>query len=279
MVVLGLFRVIFRMRLEHVERVPTEGPVLVVSNHLHNADPVLINAAYPRPLHFMAKKEAFDVPVVRQIMRRGGAFPVDRGKADRAAIKRAHATLAQGIALGMFPEGTRSVTRSLQKAHAGVGMIALLARAPVQPVVITGTERLPLNGAKGKLASDAPMPDPGPPGRPRPLRRTLPAAGERSTAAASPPTRRPRSSWSKSPGSCRPTTAASTPVRSPPKRIGGRYRLRASLRSAADRRRFSGSSMLVSSQINSRPARWTTSPGSIPCRSSSAAMPLASRAR
>lgn len=159
--VLALVRLIAGVRLQHVERVPESGGILVVANHMHNADPVLLNAAYPRPLHFMAKKEVFTNPILRFFLRAGGAFPVDRGKSDRAAVRRAQATLAAGVALGMFPEGTRSAARSLQKAHSGAGMMALLNGVPVQPVAITGTERLPLNGSKGKLAAGMVTPDPG----------------------------------------------------------------------------------------------------------------------
>lgn len=156
--VLALLRVTIRLRLAHVERVPSTGGVLVVANHIHNADPVLLNAAYPRPLHFMAKKEAFKYGVFRFFLRISGAFPVDRGKADRTAIKRAQETLAAGIAVGIFPEGTRSKTRSLQQAHPGAGMLALLTGVPVQPVAITGTERLPFNGSK---SNGAPTRNPG----------------------------------------------------------------------------------------------------------------------
>ena len=160
-IILGLFRLLIRLRLAEIRNVPAAGGVLVVCNHLHNADPILLSAAFPRPIHFMAKKEAFESAPFRFFLRLGGAFPVDRGKSDRGAIKRAQATLAAGIALGMFPEGTRSPTRSLQRAHAGAGLLALISGAPVQPVVITGTERLPLNGSKGKLAAGATTPDPG----------------------------------------------------------------------------------------------------------------------
>lgn len=159
-VILGFLRLVVKLRLQHVERAPLTGGVLVVSNHLHNVDPILVDAAFPRPLHFMAKKELFAIPVVRTLLPIVGAFPVDRGRADRTAIKRAQALLAQSIAVGIFPEGTRSVTRSLQKAHPGAGLLAL-SGCPVQPVVVTGSERLPLNGAKAKLAAGAAWPDSG----------------------------------------------------------------------------------------------------------------------
>ena len=152
--VVSLFFLLFRMRLKNLEHVPKAGGVLVVANHLHNADPILLNAAYPRPIHFMAKKEAFAVPVLPWILRWTGAFPVDRGKGDRWAIKRAIAALNHGIAVGMFPEGTRSRVFAMQKAHGGAGLLALNAGVIVQPVAISGTERLPMNGSKGKAIGD-----------------------------------------------------------------------------------------------------------------------------
>ena len=157
---LAILRVVLGLRVMHAERAP-EGGVLVVSNHLHNADPVLTAIAYPNPIHYMAKKEVFGIPVIKYILRWAGAFPVDRGKSDRNAIRRAEAALARGIAVGMYPEGTRSVTRALATAHAGVGLLALRNDALVLPVVVTGTERLPFNGAKGRAQASARMPEPG----------------------------------------------------------------------------------------------------------------------
>ena len=150
---LGLFRALVGLQVEGIERVPRSGPLLVVCNHLHNADPVLISVGFPRPLHFMAKKELFRVPIIGPLIRRVGAFPVDRGKPDRAAIRRAEATLRAGIAVGMFPEGTRSRTGGLARPYPGAGLLALRSDVRIVPVVIRGSERLPLNGAKGRRPS------------------------------------------------------------------------------------------------------------------------------
>ena len=147
---LALLVPLLRLRIEGMEHVPRSGPVVVVANHLHNADPVVLSVAFPRPLHFMTKKEAFANPFTAAIARRVGAFPVDRGKADRGAIRHAEAALAQGIAVGIFPEGTRSVTQALRRAYPGAALIALRSGAPVLPVAITGTEWLPFNGSKGR---------------------------------------------------------------------------------------------------------------------------------
>lgn len=136
------------LRVEGLDHVPATGPLLIVGNHLHNGDPLLLAVACPRPIHFMAKRELFAVPLLSNFIRRVGTFPVDRGTADRAAIRHAEAVLAAGIAVGMFPEGTRSATGTMAHAHPGVGLIALRTGAPVLPVAIVGSERLPGNGTK-----------------------------------------------------------------------------------------------------------------------------------
>lgn len=141
------------LRIEGVDNVPREGGVLLVSNHVSNGDPVLVSIACPRPAHFMAKKELFAVPVLGWAMRKFGEFPVDRGNADRAAIRRSLATLEQGVVLGMFPEGTRSKSGALKPALAGAGLIALRGNAPIVPVAVIGSERIPVLGSKALGAS------------------------------------------------------------------------------------------------------------------------------
>jgi 1-acyl-sn-glycerol-3-phosphate acyltransferase len=129
-------------RVEGGKNVPRYGPLLVVSNHLHNADPVLVCVVVPRPVALMAKIELFRNPVLAFAIRLFGAFPVDRGAADRQAIRTALARLAAGNAVGMFPEGTRSRTASMARGLLGVGLLAARSGAPVLPVAITGSEHL-----------------------------------------------------------------------------------------------------------------------------------------
>jgi 1-acyl-sn-glycerol-3-phosphate acyltransferase len=149
-ILLVLCRVLIGMRLRGVGNVPKDGPLLVVSNHIHNADPVIVCIATPRPVYFMAKEELMTIPVIGRLIRWGGAFPVARGKADRQSIRRAIATLDQGIAVGMFPEGTRSKTWQMKEALAGAGFVATMGKATIQPVAITGTESLPFAGSSGR---------------------------------------------------------------------------------------------------------------------------------
>ncbi len=123
------------------ENVPREGPLILASNHLNNADPPMIalaiNTRYPT---FMAKQEMINWPVLGPAFRIFGAFPVRRGEADLAALRAASDIVKSGKMLVMFPEGTRSRTGGLTPAHPGTALIALRTGAPILPVAITGSE-------------------------------------------------------------------------------------------------------------------------------------------
>jgi len=155
----GLCKVLVRLDVQGTTNVPKEGGCIIVANHLHNLDPVLISIACPRPLHYMAKAELMGIPVLSSILRWSGAFPIHRGKVDRTSIKRAQMTVQQGIALGMFPEGTRSVSMRIDRVLPGAGLVATQGDVVIVPTAITGTERLPFNGQKQHRRG--PMPDPG----------------------------------------------------------------------------------------------------------------------
>jgi 1-acyl-sn-glycerol-3-phosphate acyltransferase len=144
------FRLTMRLRIEGLDNVPPSGPAVMVSNHLHNADPVVLEASFPRPVRFMAKKEVFRVPIAGWIARMTDAFPVDRGKPDRAALRAAQDRLDDGAIVGLFPEGTRSTTGGLKEVFPGAALIALRSGVPVIPTAIFGTETYPFNGIKGR---------------------------------------------------------------------------------------------------------------------------------
>ena len=134
-----------RVEVIGAENVPRRGGLIIVSNHLNNADPGMVGGFVGRRVVFMAKDEMFHWPIFGLYVRLIGAFPVRRFEADLRALRRAVQLVRRGEALVMFPEGTRSKTGSMTPGHPGTAMVALRTGAPILPVAVTGTEvvRLP----------------------------------------------------------------------------------------------------------------------------------------
>lgn len=149
-----IFKSLFRLRVIGRENIPTEGAILLCPNHIHNLDPILIGATtYKiRKISFMAKSELFQNKVVAYLLRKLGVFPVSRGNSDRKALMEATRVLRERKCLGIFPEGKRSKSGTLQKGMNGAAMFALKNNAKVIPVAIKGTYKLfsPLTVEFGK---------------------------------------------------------------------------------------------------------------------------------
>jgi 1-acyl-sn-glycerol-3-phosphate acyltransferase len=129
------------------ENIPLTGPLILASNHLHDADPCILGFYFPRRLVTLAKQELFKYPVLKQFFEAYGAIPVRRGEADLTALRRANEVLEEGLALCIFPEGTASKSKAaLREAWPGAGLIALRSGVPVLPMAITGSQRLGLPG-------------------------------------------------------------------------------------------------------------------------------------
>ncbi len=134
-----VFTVALRLKVEGRENIPQDGALVIASNHLSLLDPPVIGVAATRKVHFMAKQELF-VPVLGDLYRLLGAFPVRRGGADRAAIKHGIEILQSQSVLAIFPEGTRSKTGRLGKAEPGALMMASKALATIVPCCVSGTD-------------------------------------------------------------------------------------------------------------------------------------------
>jgi len=137
-----ILHLLTRWQVKGRENIPSQGPLLVVVNHLNLADPPLVGVSLNRKAIFMAKEELFRSKFVGYFIGGFGAFPVHRGRLDRKALHQANQVLAQGRTLVMFPEGMRSRSGKLRPAFSGSALLASHSGVPILPVGITGTERI-----------------------------------------------------------------------------------------------------------------------------------------
>jgi glycerol-3-phosphate dehydrogenase (NAD(P)+) len=139
-ILVPFFLVYFRLRRVGREHLPKSGPLLLASNHRSFLDPFVIGTLVRRPVYYMAKRELFEKPWQAWILNALGAFPVDRGAGDSAAMETAREILLRGDCVVLFPEGTRIRQGPLSDPHRGIGRLALETGAPVAPVALIGSD-------------------------------------------------------------------------------------------------------------------------------------------
>ncbi len=138
-------RAVYRPQITDAQRVPSSGPVILAANHVSFADEFFTPLGARRQVVYFAKAEYFTTPGPRgramaAFFRACGHVPVERGDTRSAAsvIDIGVDVLADGRALGIFPEGTRSPDGRLYKFRTGAARLALRSGAPVVPVGLVG---------------------------------------------------------------------------------------------------------------------------------------------
>ena len=138
------FKIFISWEVKGKENVPLAGPLIVIANHVHLLDPLLLIFSFPRWINFMAKRELFHYPLLRPIVRWAQAFPVHRRgtiKEKREVLKQAKEVLNKGGVLGMFPEGKRGREGKLSIGKSGSAIIASQMDVSLLPVGIIGTDK------------------------------------------------------------------------------------------------------------------------------------------
>ncbi|MCK5064081.1 MAG: 1-acyl-sn-glycerol-3-phosphate acyltransferase [Candidatus Fermentibacteraceae bacterium] len=133
-------RLLFGFTVYGAERVPRTGGVIIACNHISEMDPPVLGFAIPRPIAFMAKTELFRSRTGNFIFKELNTIPVNRTGVDTNAIRSAVDYLRNGVAVVIFPEGTRSRDSRLLPGKAGISLIASASKAPILPAFIWGTD-------------------------------------------------------------------------------------------------------------------------------------------
>ncbi len=131
-------RAYFGVHFEGTRHIPPAGPLIIVSNHVTYADPVLVSIPVRRRVYYMAWNALFGVHGLAWLIRRLRAFPVEIESADPRATREAMRLLQAGEAVMIFPEGGRSPDGRLQRFKPGAFRLACSLGVPLLPVTIAG---------------------------------------------------------------------------------------------------------------------------------------------
>jgi putative phosphoserine phosphatase/1-acylglycerol-3-phosphate O-acyltransferase len=138
-----------RFDIQGVERIPAEGPVLLVANHRSYFDPLVVAMAAARAgrtIRFLGKKEVFDAPVLGRLIRSIGTIEVDRGSGSEEPLRAAARALEAGEVVAVMPEGTiprgPAFFDPVLKGRLGAARLAAMTGARVVPIGLWGTERV-----------------------------------------------------------------------------------------------------------------------------------------
>lgn len=141
-----LSRMLCRVHDQALSRVPAQGPLILVSNHINFLDiPVLYTHLLPRPLTGFAKIETWQDPLLRPLANLWRGIPIRRGEPDLAALRAGLKALQEGYIVAIAPEGTRSGDGRLRRGHPGVAILAQMSGAPLLPMAFWGNEQFHAN--------------------------------------------------------------------------------------------------------------------------------------
>jgi 1-acyl-sn-glycerol-3-phosphate acyltransferase len=136
----NIVRLAAKLKVYGRDRVPRQGGVVIACNHFSWLDPVALGAASPRTIYYMAKIEAHRAPGLGLVIRSFGCFPVRRGESDREAVRTMRKVVEEGLALGLFVEGSRQRSGVPGEVQAGAAMVALQEEVPIIPVAVHGSQ-------------------------------------------------------------------------------------------------------------------------------------------
>ena len=140
-----LISLFYRVHRDGLERIPEEGPALLVCNHVSFMDALIIMGSVRRPVRFVMDCKIFRIPVLSFVFRTAKAIPIAGAKEDPAMLQRAFARIDKALAAGelvcVFPEGGLSVDGEIAAFRPGIEKILAQRPVPVVPLALRGLWR------------------------------------------------------------------------------------------------------------------------------------------
>lgn len=141
------YSIFYKVQVIGLENIPQTGAVILACNHVSNFDPPLVGGfvGLKRDPIYIIKKELLSVPLLGPMLKSFGFIAIDRYRkgGDMQSLKKALKVIKEGKALFIFPEGTRSKTGKPLKPKAGIGFLLWHCKAPVVPIKVFNTEKMP----------------------------------------------------------------------------------------------------------------------------------------
>jgi 1-acyl-sn-glycerol-3-phosphate acyltransferase len=137
-----LIHTVHRVATVDVERIPDEGPAVLVCNHVSYVDAIVIGAASPRPIRFVMDHRIFGMPLLGWIFRTAKAIPIAPAKEDPFMMEHAFIDIAEALHQGdlvcIFPEGKLTTTGEMNEFRGGIAKIVERSKVPVIPMALRG---------------------------------------------------------------------------------------------------------------------------------------------
>ena len=141
-IVLPIFKFLFRGELDGRNNIPRDQSFIIVSNHASLLDPPFLGHALGLKVSFMAKQELFRIPILAQVIKACGAYPVKRGTVNKNSILVASKKLLNKEVIGIFIDGTRQKDGYVNNPKKGAALIASKTKKLLLPVAIINSHRL-----------------------------------------------------------------------------------------------------------------------------------------
>ena len=144
-----LIRILFRLKIDHRDRLVFDGPTVIMPNHVSFLDALLLYLMLPSSVWFVVNTEIASRPLVALALRFCNHVKIDNR--NPYSLRTIISVVREGNPVVLFPEGRISNTGGLMKMYTGAALIAWKTNAKVFPIILRGPEYSLFSRIKDKV--------------------------------------------------------------------------------------------------------------------------------